>query len=154
MTWIVHSTALAPPTILVHCDILELSGRITDFTKQEWADAYFAPNNPYEWKDSKRIVVDGHAWVDGILRELDWGSARQIVSITALAAVEIIMFLTILKNAIPILDSNLWLGAGVLYFFVTTIRFVNYPRFLKLLENGPKISDYIVRRFGNKTEES
>jgi len=154
MTWKVYSTSLSPQAILVKCDILGLSGRITDYTKQEWSEAYFAPDNTYEWRDSTRIVVDGHVWIDGVLEEFDFNSKVRLILIPALASVEIVMFVTIIKNMVPILNSNPWLGAGIIYFFVTNIRAMNYRRFLRLLEsNLPKLSDYIQRLTNKEVNE-
>ena len=57
MTWMVYSTALCPPTILVLNDETEQYGTITDFSREEWNAAYYAPSNPYPWPDIDRIIA-------------------------------------------------------------------------------------------------
>lgn len=55
-SWIVYSTALCPPTIMVYCKKCDADGRVTDFSDDEWNEAFWAPNDNYLWDDSKRVV--------------------------------------------------------------------------------------------------
>jgi hypothetical protein len=56
--WIIYSTALCPPTLMLYCDHCDVDGQIKkgDFTHKEWCEAYYAPSNPYEWTGEKDIV--------------------------------------------------------------------------------------------------
>ena len=45
--WIVYSTALCPPVILVMRGAER--GIVRDFTQEEWRAAFHAPSRPYPW---------------------------------------------------------------------------------------------------------
>ncbi len=53
--WMVYSTALCPPTILVTCSACRTFGQVRDYTRAEWAAAFFAPGNPYQWHNGERV---------------------------------------------------------------------------------------------------
>jgi len=56
--WIAYSTALVPPTILVHCYLCSKRGGVLQPTEEEWALAYHAPSRPYRWADGSRVVLE------------------------------------------------------------------------------------------------
>lgn len=53
--WVVYSTGLCPPTIMLYCEKCELDGFVEDFTQEEWNRAFYAPSSHYRWIDSKRV---------------------------------------------------------------------------------------------------
>ena len=53
--WIVYSTSLCPPTIMVYCEKCDVAGYVEDFTDDEWNDAFFAPVENYLWEDEERV---------------------------------------------------------------------------------------------------
>lgn len=55
--WVVFSTAMAKPTIMVQCAICREYGGVQDFTHEEWALAYYAPSWPFRWADSSRVIL-------------------------------------------------------------------------------------------------
>ena len=55
--WIVYSTALCPPTIMVHCGKCDKCGGITDYEMEEWYRAFSASSEPYPWQDNSRVEV-------------------------------------------------------------------------------------------------
>ncbi len=55
--WIVFSTALAEVRIMVQCVECGAHGTVDDPTKDEWADAFHAPSQPYLWDDNSRVTI-------------------------------------------------------------------------------------------------
>ncbi len=56
--WWVYSTAIANGSILVQCHKTGAYGHIPNPSSREWNKAFYAPSNPYRWKESERVVVD------------------------------------------------------------------------------------------------
>ena len=54
--WIVYSTSLCPPSIMVKCKSCKGLGYIEEFESHEWSKAYHAPSSPYTWKDDSRVT--------------------------------------------------------------------------------------------------
>jgi len=54
--WIVYSTALIPPVIMLRCEKCDISGTVNDYTQSEWNDAYYADSSPYRWHDNERVI--------------------------------------------------------------------------------------------------
>jgi hypothetical protein len=55
--WIVYSTALVPPSIMVYCENCDSEGYITDFTEEEWHQAFFASEKPYRWRGKGKVII-------------------------------------------------------------------------------------------------
>ena len=55
--WIVISTALLPPTIMVNCNVCNAFGGVLEHTAEEWALAYYAPSMPFRWADDDRVIL-------------------------------------------------------------------------------------------------
>lgn len=55
--WVVFSTAMIKPTILVQCAICREDGGVQDFTQEEWRLAFYAPSMPFRWADSSRVIL-------------------------------------------------------------------------------------------------
>ena len=55
--WMVFSTSLVPPTIMVYCPLCGIHGRVEDYSAEEWGDAFYAPDKNYRWHDDKRVVA-------------------------------------------------------------------------------------------------
>jgi hypothetical protein len=55
--WIAFSTAIASNKIMVECEVCHASGAISDPSASELKEAFFAPNNPYPWKDNSRVEI-------------------------------------------------------------------------------------------------
>ncbi len=56
--WIVYSTALVPPIIMVECKLCGERAGVLQHTAEEWGQAYHAPSQPYRWADESRVVLD------------------------------------------------------------------------------------------------
>lgn len=54
--WWVFSTALADVALLVHCPRTGATGVVRNPTKEEWAEAFHAPSNPYRWRGGDERV--------------------------------------------------------------------------------------------------
>ena len=54
--WIVYSTSLCPPTIMVYCDC-GADGWIKDFTEEEWDAAFYAPSNNYPYEGKGKVTI-------------------------------------------------------------------------------------------------
>src|SRR5579884_2769794 len=55
--WVVFSTALQEVCLLVQCAECTALGIVPDPSRDEWAKAFYAPQRPYRWHDSSRVVV-------------------------------------------------------------------------------------------------
>ena len=55
--WIVYSTALCPPTIMVYCQQCYERGSIEYFNSIEWDKAFYAPSDNYPWLDESRVKI-------------------------------------------------------------------------------------------------
>lgn len=56
--WWVYSTAVgSPPSISVIDPQTKHLGMITEFSQEEWEQAFFAPSRPYRWHDPSRVIV-------------------------------------------------------------------------------------------------
>jgi len=55
--WVVFSTALAEVWIMVQCVECGAHGTVDDPTKDEWAEAFHAPSQPYLWDDNSRVTL-------------------------------------------------------------------------------------------------
>jgi hypothetical protein len=55
--WIVYSTSIAPPTILVRCEACKVQGTVYQYSTDEWQAAYYAPSKPYLWQDGERVQL-------------------------------------------------------------------------------------------------
>lgn len=55
--WMVYSTAICPPTIMVECPFCRKTGSIPYgvFTVDEWREAYSAPSCHYHWTRSEVV---------------------------------------------------------------------------------------------------
>jgi len=58
--WMVYSTALCPPTIMVYCKDCGEEGSVSDFSEDEWDNAFWAPEEEYPWPDKDRVSVNKH----------------------------------------------------------------------------------------------
>ena len=54
--WWVVSTALSG-VLMLECRSCGASGTIENPSSQEWADGYYAPSNPYQWRDNDRVII-------------------------------------------------------------------------------------------------
>lgn len=59
--WWVYSTALTEGWIMLVCDKTGQTGTVRDPSKEEWAEAFHAPSEPYRWHDEARVIVDEQA---------------------------------------------------------------------------------------------
>lgn len=57
--WWVYSTAVGTGVIMVECQNTGARGIIRDYTKDEWAAAFYAPSAPYRWADVSRVELIG-----------------------------------------------------------------------------------------------
>jgi hypothetical protein len=57
--WVVFSTALAEVWLMLECFCCGGQGTIDDPTKEEWGEAFYAPDHPYAWRDKTRVTVRG-----------------------------------------------------------------------------------------------
>ena len=57
--WAVFSTALKECWLMLQCVECGIMGTVEDPTKEEWAEAFHAPSQPYRWLDDARVVVKG-----------------------------------------------------------------------------------------------
>lgn len=55
--WIVYSTAMIPPTIMVECAECGALGGVLEHTQEEWGLAYHAPSMPFRWADDSRVIL-------------------------------------------------------------------------------------------------
>ena len=55
--WVVFSTALMPPTIMVECAECGAYGGVLDHTLEEWNLAFYAPSMPFRWADDSRVIL-------------------------------------------------------------------------------------------------
>ena len=53
--WLADGTALCPPTILVKNLHTNVRGSVTEFSKEEWTQAFHASSVPYLWHDASRV---------------------------------------------------------------------------------------------------
>jgi len=58
--WVVYSTALSPPVIMVHCNLCKAMGYISKYTTQQWNQAFYSPSAPYGWLNNSLVKV----WTD------------------------------------------------------------------------------------------
>jgi len=59
--WWVYSTAISDtPKILVQCRLCKHLGSTKHYTKEEWAQAYHAPSEPFLWEGTVE-EIGGHA---------------------------------------------------------------------------------------------
>jgi hypothetical protein len=56
--WWVFSTALSEGWLMLYCPKTGKTGSVRNPSKTEWAKAFDAPNNPYQWHDNSRVVID------------------------------------------------------------------------------------------------
>jgi hypothetical protein len=56
--WVVFSTALRQGWLLLECRITGNTGTVRDPSEKEWNDAWWAPSEPYIWKDNSRVIED------------------------------------------------------------------------------------------------
>jgi|TARA_B100002003_G_scaffold190251_1_gene179162 phage FluMu protein Com len=54
--WVVFSTAINDGYVIVQCGECKTIGAIENPTKEEWGDAYYAPDFPYRWFDDERVT--------------------------------------------------------------------------------------------------
>lgn len=57
--WVVFSTALKECWLMLQCVECGIMGTVEEPTKEEWAEAFHAPSQPYRWLDDARVVVKG-----------------------------------------------------------------------------------------------
>ncbi len=57
--WVVFSTALAEGWLMLQCVRCGTHGTVNDPTSDEWSAAFYAPDQPYQWKDDARVTVRG-----------------------------------------------------------------------------------------------
>ena len=55
--WWVYSTAVGNGIILVECNFCGALGFISEYTDEEWSEAFYAPSDPYRWEDETRVVI-------------------------------------------------------------------------------------------------
>lgn len=53
--WIVYSTSLGIPSIMVYCEKCYTTGFITDYTESEWSEAFYAPSGNYPWVGKGKV---------------------------------------------------------------------------------------------------
>lgn len=46
-SWVAYGTSLSPPRILCRCVNCGQPGIISEFTRQEWERAFYAPSDPH-----------------------------------------------------------------------------------------------------------
>lgn len=56
--WIVYSTALIPPCLMLKCKKCETTGTVHDSTSEEWGEGFYAPRKPYEWRGGNDRVKE------------------------------------------------------------------------------------------------
>ena len=56
--WVVYSTAMVKPTIMVKCQLCGVLAGVQEFTPEEWALAFYAPSMPFRWADSGRVLAE------------------------------------------------------------------------------------------------
>jgi hypothetical protein len=65
--WVVFSTAIKDVCLMVQCVECGAHGTVDDPTKDEWAEAFYASENPYRWGDNSRVTfrsLDGDCFVE------------------------------------------------------------------------------------------
>ena len=55
--WWVYSTVTRDVLLLLVCHKTGAVGIVRNPTKQEWAEAFHAPGNPYRWLDTERVEI-------------------------------------------------------------------------------------------------
>jgi hypothetical protein len=55
--WVVFSTALKERALLVQCVDCGAIGTVDDPTREEWSEAFHAPERPYRWHDESRVTL-------------------------------------------------------------------------------------------------
>jgi hypothetical protein len=56
--WWVFSTALSDGWLMLYCQNTGKTGTVCDPSEEEWAKAFHAPSQPYQWADNSRVIVD------------------------------------------------------------------------------------------------
>lgn len=64
--WWAHGTALSPPTILVQCACCRCLGTTTEFTDEQWKEAFWAPSQPFRWEGAVEKIGSIAGLVEGI----------------------------------------------------------------------------------------
>jgi hypothetical protein len=58
--WVVFSTALAEVWLMLQCvHHCSAYGSVDDPNSDEWAEAFYAPSDPYLWADKSRVTIRG-----------------------------------------------------------------------------------------------
>ena len=55
--WVVFSTALADVCLMLECAECGAFGTVDDPTKEEWAEAFQASEEPYGWEHNSRVTI-------------------------------------------------------------------------------------------------
>ena len=56
--WIVYSTSICPPTIMVYCQKCDKLGYVENYTEDEWHEAFYAPDDNYPWQGKGKVKLN------------------------------------------------------------------------------------------------